>query len=102
MGFDMQARINIDLVAYAVGRAITCKGCGNVLDTPNAVLVEPINTEGVTILCKPCWLKVQPQLKVTVTTTSGRTGWVSEFTPVSQAKPEQSEARIDGEQGELF
>ena len=29
---DMKARINIDLVAFAVGRAITCKGCGSVLD----------------------------------------------------------------------
>jgi len=102
MGFDMQARINIDLVAYAVGRAITCKGCGNILDTPTAVLVEPVNHEGVTILCKPCWLKVQPRLNVTVTTTSGRTGWVSEFTPVSQAEPVKSEAHITGTQEELF
>lgn len=99
---DMKARINIDLVAYAVGRAITCKGCDGVLDTPNAVLVEPINTSGVTILCKPCWVKVQPQLNVTVQTTSGRTGLVAEFAPISQAEPEKSEARIDGEQQELF
>ena len=99
---DMQARINIDLVAYAVGRAIFCKGCGRVLDTPTSVLVEPVNHEGVTILCKPCWVKVQPKLGVTVTTTSGRTGWVSEYAPVSQAEPEKSEARIDGTQEELF
>lgn len=102
MAFDMQARINIDLVAFAVGRAITCKGCGNVLDVSTSILVEPVKHEGLTILCKPCWVMVRPELGITVQTTSGRDGSQSIHEPVSQAKPEQSEARIDGEQEELF
>lgn len=102
MGFDMEARINIDLVAFAVGRAITCSGCRKVLDVETAVLVQPTKHAGTTVCCSKCWSKARPLIGVEVEVTDGRTGSVTIHQPVSQVEPEQSEARIDGEQGELF
>lgn len=93
---DMSARINIDLVRYAVGRAITCPRCHQVLDTGSAMLVE--RGDKVTVICKPCWGAIRHGLQATVTTTCGRTGTESEWTGASTAEPIKSEANIEGEQ----
>jgi len=95
---DMEARINIDLVRYAVSRAITC-GCGSILDTGRAVLVS--RGEKVSVICLPCWDQVKAGIPVTVEVIDGRTGSETKWTGASNAEPVKSEASITGTQLEL-
>jgi hypothetical protein len=92
-------RINIDLVRFAVSRAITCQ-CGSVLDTGRAVLVS--RGDNVSVVCRPCWDKVKQGINVTVEVIDGRTGSETEWTGASKAEPVKSEADISGEQVELW
>lgn len=52
----MVAELMRNTISYAVGRAIFCPGCENVLDTDNAVLVtRRDNTGGAAICCGECY-----------------------------------------------
>jgi len=48
----LRPNLERQLLKYAVGRAITCPYCGNILDVREAVLVD------TTTLCRACFLEV--------------------------------------------
>ena len=100
----MERQINRELVKYAVQRAITCKGCGTILDLDDAVLVE---IEGSTsITCSHCFSRVLAVLKgghlvgvetLTATYGDGRLR-VHHYEPISLAAPDLGETEITGTQ----
>jgi len=98
--FDMEARINIDLVRFAVGRAIDCPTCTKILDVDSAVLLS--KGDKVSVICRSCWQDLRAGISTEIEVIYGRTGTATTWTGASAVEPVPSKARIDGDQGDLF
>jgi hypothetical protein len=99
---DMKARINQDLVGHAVGRAIFCPNCRQVLDVETSKLIERRKSGKLAVICSLCWDKIKASIPVEVEVTDGRTGSVTTWIGAPLSEPTVSEADISGEQEELF
>ena len=67
----LRPQLEGELLRWAVGRAITCPGCGRVLDCRRAVLADS-PSQGSAVACSECWDKAKahvlarvPHLEVT-------------------------------------
>ena len=54
----LRAQLEGELLRWAVGRAITCPYCGDILDCRRAVLADSASG-GSTVACVACWDKAK-------------------------------------------
>lgn len=73
----LRPTLDRNLLRWAVGRAILCRGCGDVLDCRRAVLADS-PTAGAIVVCGACWDRVARTVRERVPdvdVTDGRTAF---------------------------